>query len=420
MADGTRSTIEALFRRESGRILASLVRISGSFALAEDAMQEAFAAALKHWPEHGIPTNAGAWVTATAHRKLIDYARRERNRREKQEPLRWETEPARYQPPEALEMTNAYPDEYPDDRLRLMFTCCHPALSTEAQVALTLRTLGGLSTEQIARAFLLEEATLAQRLVRAKAKIRDARIPYQIPAVHVLPERLAAVQAVIYLIFNEGYSAATGTSLIRVELCGEAIRLSRLLSELMPEEPENLGLLALMLLQDSRRDARVDCEGQLVLMEDQDRGLWNRDEIAEGLALLERSLRLRRVGPYQLQAAIAALHAQAETPAATDWKEIAALYGELFRIIPSPVVALNRAVAVAMSEGLEQGLFLMDELGVAGTLNRYHLFHAARADLLRRLGRPAEARAAYAQALELSTNAVEQTHLRGRLASLKG
>jgi RNA polymerase sigma-70 factor (ECF subfamily) len=413
--DATRSTIEAVFRQESGRILATLVRISGSFDLAEDAMQEAFASALRNWPEAGIPTNAGAWITAAAHRKLIDYARRERTRREKQEPLTREVDKARF---EAVEGFAEMSSGYPDDRLRLIFTCCHPALNPEAQIALTLRTLGGLSTEEIARAFLLEETTLAQRLVRAKAKIREAHIPYRIPPVHVLAERLAAVQAVIYLIFNEGYAAARGESLIRGELCGEAIRLARVLSELMPDEPENPGLLALMLLQDSRREARVDAEGQLVLMGDQDRGLWNREQIAEGLALVDRALRLHRVGPYQLQAAIAAVHAQAETSAATDWQQIVALYGELLRMNPSPVVALNRAVAVAMNEGPERGLELMDALGAAGTLNRYYLFHAARADLLRRLERAGEAKAAYVEALALSTNAVEQAYLRRRLASL--
>lgn len=412
---GAREHLEALFRQESARILSSLVRICRSFELAEDAMQEAFAAAMRHWPEDGIPSNGGAWITAAAHRKLIDHARRERTRREKQEPLRWEIETIQCAEPESLEEMAG---EYPDDRLRLMFTCCHPALNVEAQIALTLRTLGGLSTEEIARAFLLEEATLAQRLVRAKAKIREAHIPYQIPPVRLLAERLAAVQAVIYLIFNEGYSAATGERLVRVELCGEAIRLGRLLTELMPEEPENLGLLSLMLLQDSRRQARVDQEGQLILMDAQDRTLWDRKQICEGLQLVEKALGMRGVGGYQLQAAIAAVHAHAETAADTDWGQIAALYGELFCLRPSPVVALNRAVAVAMNEGAERGLELMDNIAAAGSLNRYHLFHAARADLLRRLERREEARAAYAQALALSTNAVEQAYLKRRLAAL--
>lgn len=415
MPDSARWAIEAVFREESGRILASLVRISGSFDLAEDAMQEAFAAALKHWPEHGIPTNSGAWITAAAHRRLIDYARRERTRREKQEPLRYETEAGQSDARECFEEMTS---DYPDDRLRLMFTCCHPALNSEAQIALTLRTLGGLSTEEIARAFLVPEATLAQRLVRAKAKIREAGIPYQIPPVHVLPERLAVVQAVIYLIFNEGYAAASGDSLIRAELCREAIRLGRVLTELMPDDAENLGLLALMLLHDSRREARVDGEGELVPMEEQDRALWNQEQIEQGLNTVERALRLQRAGPYQIQAAIAALHARAKTASTTDWEEIAALYGELLRINPSPVVALNRAVAVALGEGLERGLELIDEIGTSGGLNRYYLLHAARADLLRRLGRGAEARAAYGEALALNSNAVEQRYLRRRLGAL--
>ena len=413
--DSAGGAIEAVFREESGRILASLVRISGSFDLAEDAMQEAFASALKHWPEAGIPKNAGAWITAAAHRKLIDYARRERTRREKQEPLRYETESAQSDRPECFEEMTG---DYPDDRLRLMFTCCHPALNPEAQIALTLRTLGGLSTEEIARAFLVPETTLAQRLVRAKAKIREAKIPYQIPPVHVLAERLAVVEAVIYLIFNEGYAAASGDTLIRAELCGEAIRLGRVLTDLMPDNGENLGLLALMLLHDARREARVNGEGELVPMEEQDRALWNQGQIEQGLHLIEKALRLRRAGPYQIQAAIAGVHAQAKTASATDWAEIAALYGELLRMNPSPVVALNRAVAVALSEGLERGLALIEEIGAGGDLNRYYLLHAARADLLRRLGRGAEARAAYAEALALNSNAVEQRYLRRRLGAL--
>lgn len=415
LSDSTRAAIEAVFRRESGQILASLIRVSGSLDLAEDALQEAFASALKHWPEEGIPAKAGAWITTAARRKVIDHARRERTRREKQEPLQREIEAGRCEPAgEAEEMTGSYPD----DQLRLMFTCCHPALNLAAQVALTLRTLGGLSTEQIARAFLVDEATLAQRLVRAKAKIRDARIPYQIPPVHLLAERLAAVQAVLYLIFNEGYASTTAETLTRSELCGEAIRLARLISQLIPGEPENLGLLALMLLQDSRREARVDAAGHLVVLEEQDRSLWNRSQMEEGLALVETSLRLGRVGPYQLQAAIAAVHAQAQTASETDWKQIAALYGELSQINPSAVVALNRAVAVAMSESPERGLQMMEEIEAAGSLSRYYLFHAARADLLRRVGRTAEAQSAYVEALALSTNPVEQAYLRGRLSSL--
>jgi len=407
--------VEAVFRQESGRILASLIRIAGSFELAEDAMQEALTSALLNWPEKGIPDNPGAWITAAAHRKLIDYARRERTRREKQDPLMYESELFSHIDETELD---AMPDAYPDDRLRLIFTCCHPAINPEAQVALTLRTLGGLTTPEIARAFLLPEPTLAQRLVRAKSKIRAARIPYAVPPAHLLAERLAAVQAVVYLIFNEGYAATSGQALIRAELCAEAIRLARLLCELLPNEPENLGLLALMLLQDSRRLARVDAEGQLTPLEEQDRSLWNRAQIDEGVGLVEKALRLRNIGPYQLQAAISAVHAEAATPAETDWRQIAALYAELLRLNESPVVALNHAVAVAMSEGYERGLALIDALAESGELDRYYLFHAARADLLRRLGQAEDAALAYRRAIELTQNDIERAYLRRRLAAL--
>jgi RNA polymerase sigma-70 factor (ECF subfamily) len=375
-------------------------------------MQEAFATAVSHWPAKGIPDNPGAWITSVAHRKLVDHSRRQRTRREKQEPLLYET-PTTYKPD--MTMLEAEPIAFPDDRLRLIFTCCHPALHQEAQVALTLRTLGGLTTAEIARAFLLPEPTLAQRLVRAKRKIADARIPYEVPPRTQLPERLGSVQSVIYLVFNEGYSATAGDSLVRRELCSEAIRLCRTLCELLPGEPENLGLLALMLLHDSRRDARMNQQGKLVTLEDQDRSLWDHERIREGVMLLKQALHMRQVGPYQLQAAISAIHAEAATPQETDWHEIAAIYQQLLRLTPSPVVELNHAVAVAMSEGLELGLAQIDQLGACGRLEDYHLFHAARADILRRLGRRTESAEAYASALKLVTNKVEQEYLRDRM-----
>ena len=410
-----RSIAEALFRQESGRIIATLIRLTGSFDIAEEAMQEAFASALATWPEKGVPDKPGAWITTVAHRRIIDHVRREQTRREKQDPLLYETELF------ARAKSQQDPDDmtYPDDRLRLIFTCCHPALNQEAQVALTLRTLGGLTTPEIARAFLLPEPTLAQRLVRAKRKIQDARIPYEVPSAQGMPERLESVQAVIYLIFNEGYIATAGDGLIRRDLCAEAIRLGRLLCDLLQNEPENLGLLALMLLHDSRRNARIGPQGELITLEEQDRSLWDRERIAEGIGLVERALLMRGVGPYQLQAAIAAVHAESRIASATDWRQIAALYRELMAIHSSPVVALNHAVAVAMSEGLEQGLTLIERVGSSGELDEYHLFHSARADVLRRLERRNEAIQAYRKALELTANKAEQNYLRRRIRELE-
>lgn len=415
-------TLERVFREEYGRIIATLIRQSGSFDLAEEALHEAFVSAASSWKRDGPPRNPGAWLTTVAQRKMLDAVRRDKTRADKQSEIEYET--VRLKP--FAESASAFAesasideaDEYPDDRLRLIFTCCHPSLSRDAQVALTLRTLGGLTTTEIAHAFLLPETTLAQRLVRAKQKIRLARIPYEIPALERLQDRLAAVQSVIYLIFNEGYAASAGESLVRNDLCAEAIRLGRVLCELLPTEPENTGLLALMLLQDSRRKARVNDRGELVTLEEQDRSLWDGAEIEEGVRLVESALSQGRVGKYQLQAAIAAVHCEAKTAAETDWRQIVALYQELLRISSSPVVALNHAAAVAMAGGFEQGLDLIASAGAGGKLEDYYLFHAARADLLRRLKRFGESHSAYERALSLSTNRVEQNYIRRRLAEL--
>ncbi len=395
-----------MFRRESGRIIASLIRYSGSFDLAEEALQDACEIAARSWALAGVPENPGAWLTAAARRRLIDAVRRERVRREKaHDVLAASVLECEMPDPETTEM--------PDDRLRLIFTCCHPALNPEAQIGLTLRTLGGLTTDEIARAFLIPEPTLAQRLVRAKNKIRQAGIPYEVPSRERLPERCEAVRTVLYLIFNEGYSATFAPSLVRSDLCAEAVRLGRVLCELMPWDPENRGLLALMLLQDSRRAARVDASGGLVTLEDQDRGLWNAPQIIEALAILMRSADGH--GRYVLEARIAAEHARSAATGETDWREIVRLYDELALFCRTPVVELNRAAAVAMAEGCEAGLALMDRIP---GLEAFHLFHAARADLLRRMGRRAEASEAYSKALDLATNPVERAYLERRLSAL--
>lgn len=413
---GERDLLEQVFREEYGRILSSLIRRCGSFEMAEESLQDAFSAAITNWEYEGTPNNPAGWLTTVAHRKLIDSLRKEKTKTDKQSDLEYEVRRLHADDTEAVK-NETY---FPDDRLRLIFTCCHPSLSREAQVALTLRTLGRLSTPEIARAFLVPESTLAQRLVRAKSKIRLAGIPYETPPLEMLPARLTAVRAVIYLIFNEGYSATSGEQLIRNDLCEEAIRLGRMHCELAPDEPENSGLLSLMLLQHSRRDARIDANGEFVTLEEQDRSRWDTTAIAEGLRLLDAALRTKRIGVYQLQAAIAALHAEAKTARDTDWSQIAALYVELMRLSPSPVMALNHAVAVAMSEGIEHGLKLIDAAGASGDLDKYYLFHSARADLLRRLKRFHEAALSYERALGLTENRVERNYVTRRLRECDG
>src|SRR5437660_8308471 len=414
----TRELLDSLYRVDSGRILATLIRLLGDFDLAEEAMHEAFAAALSLWPKSGVPDNPRPWLISTARFKAIDTLRRRARFDASQDDLVRYLEAQSSSAETSNQEDSLEDDRLEDDRLRLIFTCCHPSLAPEAQIALTVREVCGLTTEEIAKAFLITPRTLAQRIVRAKTKIRETPIPYEVPAPEELPKRLGAVLHVIYLVFNEGYSAAAGAEVTRAELTGEAIRLGRLLTDLQPE-PEVIGLLALMLLQESRRAARTSPTGELILLDNQDRALWNREQIAEGVALVQRALSSRRFGAYTLQAAIAAVHAEAESAAVTDWRQIVALYDRLLRIHPSPVVQLNRAVAIAMRDGPQAGLAHIDAALEHGELANYYLAHSARADMYRRLGSTAEARSSYEKALALTQQEPERQFLQERIRQLK-